>query len=63
MENILVIYDDETLNTVITRALRRRGLDAEGACSAQAALTKAQQKPPGRVVLDLNLAANSVPIA
>lgn len=59
MENILVIDDDETLNTVLTRALSRRGLDAEGACSALAALTMAQMRPPGRVVLDLNLAGNS----
>ncbi|MBK7423387.1 MAG: response regulator [Propionivibrio sp.] len=59
MEKILVIDDDETLNTVLTRALSRRGFDAEGACNAEAALTMAQHRPPGRVVLDLNLAGNS----
>ncbi|MFZ4537499.1 response regulator transcription factor [Propionivibrio sp.] len=59
MENILVIDDDETFNAVLTRALGRRGLDAEGATDAQAALEQAQNRPPQRVVLDLNLAGNS----
>ena len=59
MENILVIDDDATFNAVLTRALIRRGHEAEGAGDAQAALALAQSKLPGRVVLDLNLAGNS----
>jgi len=59
MEHILVIDDDETFNAVLTRALNRRGLSALGAGDAQAALALARREPPGRVVLDLNLAGNS----
>jgi two-component system response regulator RegA len=59
MEHILVIDDDETFNEVLTRALRRRGLEAVGVTDATAALVRANQQPPDRVVLDLNLAGNS----
>lgn len=59
MEKILVIDDDQTFNTVLTRAFNRRGLDAEGATDAQVALALAQSKRPARVVLDLNLAGSS----
>ena len=59
MDDILVIDDDETFNAVLTRALSRRGLAAVGATDAEAALTQARRQPPGRVVLDLNLAGNS----
>jgi two-component system, response regulator RegA len=59
MESILVIDDDETFNAVLTRALRRRGLEADGAVDGDAALAKAQRLRPDRVVLDLNLAGNS----
>lgn len=59
MESILVIDDDETFNSVLTRALKRRGFEAEGANDAQTAVQLAQRKPPARVVLDLNLAGSS----
>jgi two-component system response regulator RegA len=59
METALVIDDDETFNEVLTRALRRRGLEAEGATDATTALTRARQRPPDRVVLDLSLAGSS----
>ena len=59
MENILIIDDDETFNAVLTRALNRRGFDAEGVTDAQAALALAQGKRPACVVLDLNLAGSS----
>lgn len=59
MEKVLVIDDDETFNTVLTRALGRRGLAVEGATDAAAALTLASQRPPDCVVLDLNLAGSS----
>ncbi|HZV54553.1 MAG TPA: response regulator [Rhodocyclaceae bacterium] len=59
METVLVIDDDETFNAVLTRALGRRGLAAEGATDAATALVQARQRPPDRVVLDLNLAGNS----
>ena len=59
MNNILVIDDDETFNTVLTRALNRRGFDAASAGDAQSALSLAQTRRPARVVLDLNLAGSS----
>lgn len=59
MESVLVIDDDETFNGVLTRALCRRGLQAEGATDGIAALALARQTPPDRVVLDLNLAGQS----
>jgi two-component system, response regulator RegA len=59
MDSVLVIDDDETFNSVLTRALIRRGLAAEGATDGVTALAVAQQRRPDRVVLDLNLAGNS----
>lgn len=54
-ERILVVDDDPTFNGVMTRALTRRGLDAVGVLSAEEALAEAAARPPGKVVLDLNL--------
>lgn len=59
MERVLVIDDDETFNSVLTRALRRRGLEAEGATDGATALALAQRQRPDRVVLDLSLAGQS----
>jgi two-component system response regulator RegA len=59
MERVLVIDDDETFNAVLTRALSRRGLDAEGATDGATALAMARRQPPDRAVLDLNLAGSS----
>jgi len=59
MERVLVIDDDETFNSVLTRALTRRGLDAAGATDGATALVMAQRQPPDRVVLDLSLAGQS----
>ena len=58
-ERILIVDDDPTFNAVLTRALTRRGLDAHGALSAAEALASAQDNPPARVVLDLNLGGAS----
>jgi two-component system, response regulator RegA len=58
-ERILVVDDDETFNGVLTRALSRRDLAAEGVLTPEAALASAAANPPGRVVLDLNLAGAS----
>lgn len=58
-ERILVVDDDPTFNAVLTRALNRRGHDAVGATSAEAALDLARAEPFGRVVLDLNLGGAS----
>lgn len=58
-ERILVIDDDQTFNAVLTRALVRRGHDAVGATSAEAALELARAEVFGRVVLDLNLGGAS----
>lgn len=54
-ETILVIDDDATFNAVLIRALERRGLAAQGATSAEEALTLAMELQPGRIILDLNL--------
>ncbi|MBU1236081.1 MAG: response regulator transcription factor [Gammaproteobacteria bacterium] len=59
MERILVIDDDETFNSVLTRALDRRGLEAEGVTDGDVALQLARHSPPDGVVLDLNLAGSS----
>jgi two-component system response regulator RegA len=59
MDTILVIDDDETFNAVLTRALKRRGLDAHGAVNAPEALALARQREPRRVLLDLNLSGHS----
>ncbi|MEI7612826.1 MAG: response regulator transcription factor [Betaproteobacteria bacterium] len=59
MDNILVIDDDKIFNAVLTRALNRRGHEAEGATDTPTALELAQRKPPTHVVLDLNLSGNS----
>lgn len=59
MEKVLVIDDDVTFNGVLTRALLRRGFDAEGATEPVTALASARRRPPDRVVLDLNLDGSS----
>ena len=58
-ERILIVDDDPAFNAVLTRAFTRRGLDAHGALSAAEALAAAQEHPPARVVLDLNLGGAS----
>lgn len=56
---VLVIDDDATFNTVLSRALTRRGYEVNGATDAADALAVAQATPPAAVVLDLNLGSNS----
>ena len=58
-EFILVVDDDETFGEVLTRAFRRRGLAAEAATDAEAALAVARRRRCDRVVLDLSLAGVS----
>ncbi|MDD5249139.1 MAG: response regulator [Rhodocyclaceae bacterium] len=58
-ERILVIDDDPTFNAVLTRALVRRGYDAQGVLSAEAALAVLRSDAPTQVVLDLNLGGTS----
>lgn len=55
MGPVLVIDDDDTFNTVLTRALTRRGYAASGARDAEGALAAARAVPPEAAVLDLNL--------
>ena len=55
----LVIDDDTTFNDVLTRAFKRRGLDAHGVRNPEEALSAAQELHPDQVVLDLNLAGSS----
>jgi len=58
-ERILVIDDDPTFNSLLTRAFARRGHEALGATSADQALELARAESFGRVVLDLNLGGAS----
>ena len=55
----LVVDDDETFNGVLTRAFSRRGIQARGATTPEAALAAARVSAPTRVVLDLNLGGAS----
>lgn len=57
--SILVVDDDETFNTVLKRALTRRGFTVDSAGDAEAALAQARRRPPEAVVLDLNLGSAS----
>ncbi len=59
MTMTLIIDDDGTFNDILTRAFRRRGLEAEGAKSVEEARQKAAELHPAQVVLDLNLAGSS----
>ena len=52
----LIIDDDEAFNSVLQRALTRRGHSAISAYGAAEALTMAERHQPDRIVLDLNLA-------
>ncbi len=56
---VLVIDDDTTFNTVLARALTRRGYQVDSATDAVTALTVAQAVLPDAVVLDLNLGSSS----
>ena len=53
---MLIIDDDDAFNSVLRRALTRRGHAVSGAHSAVEALETAQREQPERIVLDLNLA-------
>jgi two-component system, response regulator RegA len=59
MQQVLVIDDDTTFNTVLARALTRRGFQVRSATDAEAALAHAGATPPDAVVLDLNLGCSS----
>lgn len=55
----LLVDDDITFLSVLTRALKREGIDARSAHTAQQALTALETAPPRRCILDLNLAGES----
>ncbi len=56
---MLVIDDDPSFNAILVRTLGRRGQQASGALDTAAALAKAREIKPERVVLDLNLNGSS----
>lgn len=56
---MLIIDDDPSFNAILVRTLERRGHPACGVLDAQAALDKAREIAPDRVVLDLNLNGTS----
>lgn len=55
MRHVLVIDDDETFNTVLSRALTRREFSVASALNADMVLEAARAQIPDAVVLDLNL--------
>ena len=56
---ILIIDDDLTFASVLSRSLNRRGYTTLSAQDGETALTLAARDNPPRVILDLNL--NGVP--
>jgi two-component system response regulator RegA len=58
-QQVLVIDDDDTFNTVLARALTRRGFAVRSATDADTALAHARATLPDAVVLDLNLGSSS----
>ncbi len=58
-DSILVIDDDITFNSVLVRALARRGHTVRGVTDPTEALAVARESRPLAVVLDLNLAGVS----
>lgn len=55
LQTVLVVEDDESFRTMLVAALQRRGYDARGAESGEAALELAQQDSPEMAVVDLRL--------
>jgi two-component system response regulator RegA len=58
VHRLLIIDDDEAFNSVLRRALIRRGYPTESAHNATEALAMAEHQCPDRIVLDLNLAGH-----
>lgn len=58
-QQVLVIDDDTTFNSVLARALTRRGFQVCSATDADTALAHARSTPLDAVVLDLNLGSSS----
>jgi two-component system response regulator RegA len=58
-QTVLVVDDDTTFNTVLSRTLSRRGFMVHSALNAHSALLTARAAPPDAVVLDLNLGTSS----
>jgi len=52
---ILVVDDDEEFRTRLVRALRDRGLDANGAADDDSAMACARQESPEVALVDLRL--------
>ena len=52
---VLLVDDDPTFNSVLGRALERRGYDVHYAATAELALAVARRILPQGIVLDLNL--------
>ena len=55
LQTVLVVEDDESFRTMLVAALQRRGYDALGADSGEAAIELAQQDSPEMAVVDLRL--------
>jgi two-component system response regulator RegA len=58
-QSVLVIDDDATFNSVLSRALTRRGFEVKSAIDADGAIAAAHEKSPDAAVLDLNLGSVS----
>ena len=58
-QSVLVIDDDATFNSVLSRALTRRGFEVKSATDADSAIAAAHEASPDAAVLDLNLGSVS----
>jgi two-component system response regulator RegA len=58
-QSVLVIDDDATFNSVLSRALTRRGFEVKSATDADGAIAAARDALPDAAVLDLNLGSVS----
>jgi two-component system, response regulator RegA len=58
-ETILLVEDDATFSTTLSRALKRRGYRVSVAAAPAAAMEAARAEAPDWIVLDLNLAGAS----
>lgn len=56
---LLLVDDDPTFTRIMARAMDRRGLRVQIACSAEEGLLLAQAEPPDYAVLDLKMSGDS----
>jgi two-component system, response regulator RegA len=58
-EDLLLVDDDRVLRERLAQALRERGLEVRTAADCDEALARAQERAPGRAVVDLRMPGRS----